>query len=165
MKQGELAEGNCDKAEVLNKHFSSVFTREGNDELPDFSQQPCQGELLDITFTASEIDKKLLNLKISKSPGPDQIHPRLLKEMHSVLNVPLEKLFTRLLKLGCPEAWKVWHITPICKKGNKSEVKLQTYQLNLRCVQSYGITRQEDPHATSRREPTNNTTPAWVFTR
>jgi len=121
-KQGELIEGNRHKAEALNKHFSSVFTREGLGELPHFSQRSCQNQLQDMTFDASEIKDKLLNLKTNKSPGPDKIHPRLLKEMHSVLSVPLQKLFTRLLQLGCPEAWKVGHITPVFKKGNKKDV-------------------------------------------
>ena len=121
-KQGELIEGNRHKAEALNKHFSSVFTREGLGELPHFSQRSCQNQLQDMTFDASEIKDKLLNLKTNKCPGPDEIHPRLLKEMHSVLSVPLQKLFTRLLQLGCPEAWKVGHITPVFKKGNKKDV-------------------------------------------
>jgi len=101
------------KAEALNKHFSSVFTREGLRELPHISQRSCQNQLQDMTFDISEIEDKLLNLNTNKSLGPNKIHMRLLKEMHSVLSVPLQKLFTRLLQLGCPEAWKVGHTNPV----------------------------------------------------
>ena len=164
-KQGELIEGNWEKAEALNKHFSSVFTKEGLGELPHFSQRSCQNQLQDMTFDVSEIKDKLLNLKTNKSPGPDKIHPRLLKEMHSVLSVPLQKLFTRLLQLGCPEAWKVGHITPVFKKGNKKDVSnyrpISLTSVTGKVMESLVRTRLMK-HFTD-----NNfvTRPAWFLTR
>ena len=39
--------------------------------------------------------KKLSNLNISKSPGPDCMHPRILKKYAVCLTVPLTVLFRR----------------------------------------------------------------------
>ena len=64
--------------------------------------------------------KQLENLKVNKSPGPDCLHPRLLKELSSELKGPLTILFKRSLGEGLlPRDWKDAHITPIHKKGNK----------------------------------------------
>jgi len=43
------------------------------------------------TFTVTEDDiyKKLIQLKIDKSPGPDLIHPRVLYETRNVIARPL----------------------------------------------------------------------------
>ena len=39
---GSRAENDIDKAEVLNKYFGSVFTKEGPEELPSFEMRPCK---------------------------------------------------------------------------------------------------------------------------
>ena len=42
-----------------------------------------------------EIKKVLDNMKKSKSPGPDGIHPRIIKEGGEKLALPLSKLFEK----------------------------------------------------------------------
>ena len=77
-------------------------------------------ELTDMTFSENTIEKKLNGLKIGKSPGPDQIHPKLLKETAAVLKTPLQKLFTKCISIGkIPDSWRLGHIMPIFKKGKK----------------------------------------------
>ena len=45
-------------------------------------------------------------LNSNKSPGPDEIHPRLLKELSSVIAEPLSKLFQNFLVQGVvPYDW------------------------------------------------------------
>jgi len=64
------------------------------------------------------VEKLLLNLKTSKSPGPDGIHPRVLKEVATELAVPLTKIFKSTVESGhLPHLWKTANITPIFKKG------------------------------------------------
>ena len=61
-----------------------------------------------------KVQKKLDNLKISKSPGPDGIHTRVLKEVSMSLCIPLARIFETSNKTGLlPEDWKCANITAI----------------------------------------------------
>ena len=70
-----------DKANLLNKHFESVFTRD-NGSLPTCTSTStyCANFLNigDILFDESGVQKLLANLNVSKSSGPDGISPRCL---------------------------------------------------------------------------------------
>jgi len=74
-----------DRAEVFGKYFSSVFTQEtqlGSNNLQDrvvnyINEKP--------VFTLQNILDKLRNLNITKSPGPDLLHPRVLYEIRREL--------------------------------------------------------------------------------
>ena len=60
-------------------------------------------------------------LKVSKSPGPDSISPRVLKEAKAELVKPVTSIFNKSLQSGTiPDEWKLANVTPIYKKGNKS---------------------------------------------
>ena len=65
--------------------------------------------------------KALNSLNISKSPGPDEVHPRVLKELACELSYPLTLLFNKSMSEGkIPYLWKEAEVRPIFKKGNKS---------------------------------------------
>ena len=65
---------------------------------------------------------KLKQLNASKSAGPDNMHPRLLKELAEVIALPLKLLFDKTLKEGkIPAAWKKAEVKPIFKKGSKND--------------------------------------------
>jgi Reverse transcriptase (RNA-dependent DNA polymerase) len=65
----------------------------------------------------------LTKLQQEKSPGPDGIHSRVLKECAAVLAKPLTMLFKSSLEEGqLPRAWKEANVSPIHKKGPKSSV-------------------------------------------
>ena len=36
--------------------------------------------------------EEILSLNVAKSPGPDRVHPRLLKELAEIISEPLEKI-------------------------------------------------------------------------
>ena len=68
----------------------------------------------------NEVLKKLNKLKISKSPGPDSVHPRTLKEIAAIICKPMAMIFQRSLDSGkLPHDWKLSNITAIYKKGSK----------------------------------------------
>ena len=110
---------NQEKAEVLADFFSSVFTEEDTRKMPQMTQRNFKEWLTNINISKEKIKKKLLELKISKAPGPDGLHPRLLKELAAQLSEPLELIFQLSFKQGkVPNDWKQGEITAIHKKGN-----------------------------------------------
>jgi len=75
-----------------------------------------------VNVTRDIVFNKLKNLKSSKSPGPDGIHPRVLKETAVPLCNPLSVLFKRSLEEGLlPDDWKQANVIPIFKKGEISD--------------------------------------------
>ena len=76
--------------------------------------------LTNITITKEEVIKQIDKLKICKSPGPDKIYPRLLKEIKHVIACQLTSIFNKSIETGVvPEDWKMANVTPIFKKGDK----------------------------------------------
>ena len=70
----------------------------------------------------SDIEKLLLKLNCNKSPGPDNIHPHILKECATVLSLPLWILFSSSLSEGqLPDSWKKAKVTHF-KKGSRIDV-------------------------------------------
>ena len=57
----------------------------------------------------------------SESPGPDKLHPRILKELAKELATPVAIIYTCIDKDTLPSQWKEAIVTPIFIKGCKSE--------------------------------------------
>ena len=114
-----MTESDKEKADVLADFFTSVFTKDPGNEMPDIEPKQVP-ELNDIIITPELVKKKLDNLKVNKSPGPDLLHPRLLKELSDVLSYPLSIIFKNSVDLGVlPDEWKCANITALFKKGDK----------------------------------------------
>lgn len=69
------------KAEAFNDYFSSVFTMEPPGDFAEMAKITVKENMQSFKITEEAIAKKLLKLKIDKSPGPDSLHPRVLKEI------------------------------------------------------------------------------------
>ena len=106
-----------EKAEALQAQFISVCTREPDGDiprLPEFTQE----RLNSLTITADAVLKKLKLLQTSKSCGPDELHPLLLKELADHIATPLADIFSASQRLGAvPSDWKTALVSPIFKKG------------------------------------------------
>ena len=90
-------------AEELNMHFSSVFKREDTSSLPipDKKFKGSEGERLGkLVVTTEVVASKINNMKESKSPGVDEISPKILKENLEQISTPLAHVFSMSLQEG-----------------------------------------------------------------
>ena len=116
---GTLASTGPEKAEVLNTYFCSVFTVEDR-VLPDTVHVYTGAPLSTVVIETAEVERKLHNLNPCSAPGPDGLHPRLMRETASALAPPLAALFRRSMHLGAiPDEWRAGEVTPIFKKGSR----------------------------------------------
>ena len=100
------AKSDEDKAEVLVDYFSSVFTIESDlNNMPPFDERNYDNPLYDINISEKMVYEKLRKIKVNKSPGPDNIHPRVLNNAASNLAKPLSIIFKTSLTL--PSEWKL----------------------------------------------------------
>ena len=114
-------------ASVFCKYFSSIFTKvdvsyEQQVNLTTDTTEP------DIQFNEEKIFKMLDKLNVSKSPGPDELHPRILYETRTKITTPLKLIFEASLKLKeLPHDWVNANISAVYKKRQKVRtMQLQT---------------------------------------
>ncbi len=108
-------------AELLNNFFSSVFTREDTEHFPRAADMETI-VLEEVNITEKAVKDKIRNLKPESATGPDEIGPKLLHELVNELNLPLVLIFRKSLNNGeVPMEWKSDNVTPIFKKGTRSE--------------------------------------------
>ena len=129
LETGELTSDTIGKAKILNSQFQSVFTKEtpltndhkATQEYPDIT---------DIQLTTPGVLKLLRGLDPTKACGPDQISPRVLKELTPSIAPVLTDLFNRSFRSGVmPDDWRDANVVPAYKKGKKTlAVQLTTDQ-------------------------------------
>ena len=99
--------------------FTSVFTRENLDNLPDIDSYAFSEPLSNVTISSDQIYEQLKSLKSCKSAGPDGLHPKFLRETASELIKPLCLIFQKSLNESLlPVDWKLGNVIPIFKKGD-----------------------------------------------
>ncbi|XP_065440587.1 mitoferrin-1 isoform X1 [Chrysemys picta bellii] len=117
-EEGETVTGNLEMAEMLNDFFVSVFT-EKSEGMPNIVNANGKGVGLAAKIKKEQVKNHLEKLDACKSPGPDEMHPRILKELIEEVSEPLAIIFGKSWETGeIPEDWKRANIVPIYKKGN-----------------------------------------------
>ena len=121
------------KAEILNKQYQSVFSKEDPVNIPSPTEPPSP-PMPDIEVSREGVLKLLLDLKENKASGPDKIPTRILKVAAEPISHCLQLLFTASLHTGIvPNDWKQANITPVFKKGER--FKASNYRpVSLTCI-------------------------------
>ena len=108
------------KANLLQKQFSSVFTKEPLEHIPSISNRTAE-KVKHVEIKAKKVSEKLKALNTNKSCGPDDIHPRLLSELADIISEPIAILLNLSIRSGkIPKEWKLANIVAVFKKGSKS---------------------------------------------
>ena len=74
-----------------------MFTQEPTDEIPSIDSKT-NATTNNINIPSEIIKKKILALDINKACGPDEIHPKLLKELANKVATPLSIIFKKSLQ-------------------------------------------------------------------
>ena len=78
------------------------------------------GKGIDCRIDNEVIQQYLATLNEIKSPGPDELHPRVLKELAGEISEPLAIIFEKSWRTGeVPMDWRRANVVPIFKKGKK----------------------------------------------
>ena len=121
-------------AETFNTFFTNIFktvsnppnslNNESRDLINRFVSSKTENQnAFQLPFVAEEfILRQLQLLDESKSTGLDGIGPRILKMSHTIIAKPLTKVLNLSIKSSkFPERFKNAKVTPIHKKGSKSD--------------------------------------------
>ena len=94
------------KSEILKEQFSSVFTEENLDNIPDVGKTPTLS-MSSIKITVNGVIKQLKSLKPNKACGPDEIPPWFFKENVEEISPVLTNIFQDSIDSGIvPSKWK-----------------------------------------------------------
>eukprot|EP00061_Rhincodon_typus_P003137 g19381.t1 len=77
-----------------------------------------------VAITKEKVLEKWNGLKVDKSPGPDGLHPRVLKEIAEEIVEALVVIFPESLGSGrVLENQKIANMTPLFKKGVRQKTE------------------------------------------
>jgi len=98
-KENRTITDDKEMAELLNKFFSSVFTREDVQNVPLAAEMEAPSlETMDITYRM--VQEKIQSLKPASAPCPDGIGHQLLQELQKELVPALVLIFRRSIRNG-----------------------------------------------------------------
>ena len=129
-----VSHDDLDKANILNDFFrDQTAIDESNAVLPQLDPYTVNSNMYSLHFSPAEIESVVKSLKTGKATGPDGVNNRILRELSKELAVPFCSLFNQSTETGVfPQCWKVAHVCPIYKNGDRS--LRQTTALFLSCV-------------------------------
>ena len=120
-ENGELVIDPKEQADLLNRNYVGVFTVPDNE---DVEELPClveeEDKLVGVEYTEEKVIKVIDSLRREAGGGPDEIPPRVLKEVGQAIAKPLVMLFTKSLEeKKIPDEWRDSYVVPIFKGGSK----------------------------------------------
>ena len=110
-----------EQAKILNYQYVSVFTQSETDEFEP-ARKRTESTLEHVDVTEEQVRKEIERLNENSATGPDGIPARVLKELQNKIASPLTILFRKsIASAKIPDEWRDAEVTPIYKKGNKSD--------------------------------------------
>ena len=117
-------------SDCFNNYFSTVGEQLSNNLAHSATTASKQSMFCSPT-TNSEIEKIIFSLKNNKSPGPDNIGPKIIKSIADIVTEPLSFIYNMSFAKGIvPHQLKISKVIPVYKKGNRNSVgnyRVQTY--------------------------------------
>ena len=118
-----VAQSDLEKAEEFNGQFTDVFNKNEHTQVPPLDRfAPFMN---DIVISKDGVIKHLKDLNPSKALGPDELHPRVLKELATELGQVSAHLFQQSMntsEIPKPKEWSLANICPLFKKSDRSLV-------------------------------------------
>ena len=115
-----VLEDDADKAMALRAQYSSVFAVE--DLTDEHLQLMSDRTLSDHVISLPKVKELLLHLNEQSAPGPDELHPRILKCLALYICEPVAALFRKSLDTGkLPTVWKKAIVKPMFKGGSQDD--------------------------------------------
>ena len=114
-----VAQSDLEKVEEFNGQFRDVFNKNEHTQAPLLDRSaPLMN---DIVISKDGVIKLLKGLNPSKALGPDELHPRVLKELATELGSVFAHLFQQSMDTGeIPKEWSLANICPFFKKSDRS---------------------------------------------
>ena len=106
LDNGSKLTDECD----ISEHMNTFLHRFLHEKI--FEQIIVDDSLSFLQCSVDEVTKLLKELKPRKSPGPDPIHPLILKSCADTLATSISFSLSKI-----PDCWKQVHIMPLRKKG------------------------------------------------
>ena len=118
----KLITGSLDSgSQRVNTYFASVFTKEDNTSMPQ-AERVFRGPETELLTDLTINEDALSDLRKDKAPEPDELSPKLLKELREQISLSITMIFRRSLLDGeVPEDWRYVNVCPIYKKGEKAQ--------------------------------------------
>ena len=114
-----VAQSDLEKAEEFNGQFTDAFNKNEQTQVPLLDRSA--PFMNDIAVSKDGVIKLLKGLNPSKALGPDELHPRVLKELAAELGLVFAHLFQQSIDTGeIPKEWSLANICPLSKKSDRS---------------------------------------------
>ena len=131
-KDGALVHTGKEICSMLVEEYKKQLSEKScniESELMDEIGMINEDDLIDIVFTDNDLLKAIEKLKENSGPGPDEIPALFLINTNKEIIKPLCLILRKSIDRGeIPDIYKMAHITPIHKGGNKSKFKCDSYR-------------------------------------
>ncbi len=124
--QGVYQNDNEVIANLFNEYFASVSTKENNStQEPIIRFEGANDSVVNtIVCSYEDVEKVLDKLNKFKSPGPDNLIPLVLKNVKlSIIDNLVNIFHYSITTCSVQLDWKLANVTPIHKKGDKSQAE------------------------------------------